>query len=138
MTSLHGDAKPPLSNRDLRKFGLSTGIALALILGLLLPWLFGARIPVWPFVLAGALIVPALLLPGLLRPVHRGWMFGAEKIGAFNARVLLGIVFYAILTPMGAIRRLLGIDPLVLRDSRAASFRRPSRPRTRESMERPF
>ncbi len=138
MTSLHADGKGNASTRELRSFGLSTGSAFALVFGLLLPWLFAFPIPVWPFVLAVALIVPALLYPRLLRLVQRGWMMGAEKLGAFNARVILGLAFYAILTPTGWIRRLLGYDPLALRTTDARSCRRPSRQRTPRSMERPF
>jgi len=138
LTSHHSDAKANVSNRDLRNFGLSTGSAFILILGLLVPWLFRLAIPLWPFALGAAFIIPALLFPRLLRPVHRVWMAAAEKIGAFNARVLLSVAFYAILTPTGLIRRLLGHDSLGLRTTGSGSFRKPSRQRARESMERPF
>jgi hypothetical protein len=138
LTSLHADPKGKPSKRELRSFGLSTGSAFALVFGLLLPWLFGFPIPVWPFVLAVALIGPALLYPRLLGPVQRGWMMGADKLGAFNARVILGLAFYAILTPTGWIRRLLGHDPLALRTTNSGSCRTPSRQRTPQSMERPF
>jgi saxitoxin biosynthesis operon SxtJ-like protein len=138
LTSGHADLTANASDRDLRKFGLSTGTAFALILGLLLPWLFGRPIPVWPFGLGAVLIGPALLFPRVLRPIHRGWMAFAEKLGAFNARIILGAAFYGILTPTGFIRRLLGYDPLALRTARSESFRKPSRQRDRKSMERPF
>ena len=138
MTSHHSDAKANVSSRDLRNFGLSTGTAFIVVLGLLVPWVFRLAIPLWPFALGAALIVPALLFPRLLRPVHRVWMAAAEKIGAFNARVLLSVAFYAILTPTGLIRRLLGHDSLGLRTTGSSSFRKPSRQRARESMERPF
>ena len=138
MTSMHVDGAAHVSERDLRKFGLSTGITFALVLGLLLPWLFSARIPLWPFAIAVALVAPALLFPRVLRPVHYWWMRGAEIVGAFNARVILGIAFYGIVTPMGWIRRLFGSDPLGLRPTAEASFRKPSRLRAPKSMERPF
>lgn len=135
---MHADRAGAPSVRDLRIFGLSTGLAFALFLGLLVPWLFGLAIPRWPFVIAVALMVPALVYPRILRPVHRGWMWGAEKLGAFNSRVLLGVAFYGILTPTACVRRLLGHDPLALKHSDSESFRTPSRQRARDSMERPF
>jgi saxitoxin biosynthesis operon SxtJ-like protein len=138
LTSLHTGGQGAASERELRKFGLSTGLGFALILGLLVPWLLTAPIPRWPFVIAGLLIGPALLAPRVLRPIQYWWMWGAEKLGAFNARVVLGIVFYALLTPVGAIRRLLGSDPLGLRMTDAGSFRKPSRRRSPQSMEKPF
>jgi len=138
LTDLRPDAKTGPSELELRKFGLSTGLAFAVILGLLLPWLFSAAIPKWPFVIAVALAAPALLFPRALRPVHYCWMRGAETLGAFNARVILSVVFYALLTPMGWVRRVFGSDPLDLRSTAAASFRKPSRRRMPKSMEKPF
>lgn len=138
MTSLHADPKANPSDRDLRNFGLSTGIAFPLLFGLLFPWLFKFPIPTLPFVIAVALIGPALLYPRVLRPIHRGWMRGADKLGAFNARLILGFAFYVIMTPTGYIRRLLGHDPLGLRATDSNSFRKPSRQRSPQSMERPY
>ena len=123
--------------KELRKFGLVVGAAFALIFGLLLPWLFSFGTPVWPFVVCAALVVPAVVAPKLLRPVQRGWMKLAEPIGRFNTRLILGLVFYLVFTPAGAIRRLIA-DPLVLRQRPTESYRKPSRQRTAQSMERPF
>lgn len=138
MISFHTGGQEAVGERDLRKFGLSTGLAFAVILGLFVPWLLSAPIPRWPFVIAGLLIGPALVVPRALRPVRYWWMWGAEKLGAFNARVILGLVFYALLTPVGGIRRLLGSDPLALRTGETGSFRKPSRRRSPQSMEKPF
>ncbi len=123
--------------KELRKFGLAVGAAFALIFGLFLPWVFSFRIPLWPFIVCAALVVPALVAPQLLRPVQRGWMKVAEPIGWFNTRLVLGLVFYLVFTPVGAIRRLIA-DPLVLRQRPTESYRKPSRQRTAQSMERPF
>lgn len=129
--------KPADEARELRKFGLVVGAAFALIFGLLLPWVFSFGTPIWPFVVCAALVIPAVLAPKLLRPVQRGWMKLAEPIGRFNTKLILGLVFYLVFTPVGAIRRLIA-DPLVLRKGRQESYRKPSRQRTAQSMERPF
>jgi len=126
------------SAAELRKFGLSTGIAFVVIFGLLLPWLFEFKIPHWPFVLGVILVGSGLAAPTLLKPVHRVWMWLAMKIGAFNSRVLLGLVFYVAITPVGLVRRLIGADPLGLRASTASTYRKSSRQRTPASQERPF
>ncbi len=129
--------KPADEARELRKFGLVVGAAFALIFGLLLPWLFSFDTPLWPFIVCAALAIPALIAPKLLRPVQRGWMKLAEPIGRFNTKLILGLVFYLVFTPVGAIRRLIA-DPLMLRKRRHESYRKPSRQRTAQSMERPF
>ena len=129
--------KPADEVRELRKFGLVVGAAFALIFGLLLPWVFSFPTPTWPFIVCAALVIPAILAPKVLRPVQRGWMRLAEPIGRFNTKLILGLVFYLVFTPVGAIRRLIA-DPLVLRKGRHESYRKPSRQRTAQSMERPF
>ncbi len=126
------------SRAELRKFGLSTGIAFMVIFGLFLPWLFSFQIPSWPYVLGIVLIGAGLAVPMLLKPVFHGWMWLAMKIGAFNSRVLLGLVFYVAITPVGVVRRFIGKDPLGLRNSTAASYRKSSLQRTPASQERPF
>ena len=138
MTDPSSHAAGAPSRAELRKFGLSTGIAFAVIFGLFLPWLFSFQIPRWPYVLGVVLVGAGLAAPMLLKPVFHGWMWLAVKIGAFNSRVLLGLVFYVAITPVGLVRRLFGRDPLGLRASTAATYRKPSRKRTPASQERPF
>lgn len=138
MTDLHGSGSTELTDRALRNFGLTVGAAFVVIFGLFLPWVFSFQTPVWPFVLGGALIVPGLVAPRALGPVYRVWMWVALKIGAFNSRIILGIVFFLVITPVGVFRRLLGADALGLRAGNADSYRKPSRKRSIESMERPF
>ncbi len=123
--------------KELRKFGFVVGAAFALIFGLFLPWLFSFGTPWWPFIVCAALVIPALVTPRLLRPVQHGWMKLAEPIGRFNTKLILGLVFYLVFTPVGAIRRLIA-DPLVLREGGSESYRKPSRQRSAQSMERPF
>ena len=57
------------------------------------------------------LVVPGLVAPALLGPVHRAWMTVAEVIGAFNTRVILGLLFYVVFTPVGVVMRLFR-DPM--------------------------
>lgn len=123
---------------ELRKFGVTMAIAFVVIFGLFLPWIFSFGIPRWPYIVAALMGVPALVAPGLLRPVFRIWMWAAHKIGAFNARVLLTIVFYLVIAPIGLIRRIAGADPLGLRRPELPTYRTPSHARPPSSQERPF
>lgn len=60
----------------------------------------------------GALAVLGRFLPGLLRPVFRLWMMLAVVLGFVMTRVILSIVFYVVVTPIGLVMRLAGRDPL--------------------------
>ena len=100
-----------LSSKELRRFGVTVAIPLALLAGL----------GVWrghtilPAVLGGAGVILAFLgvfAPTLLGPVHTVWMKVADALGWFNTRVLLGLVYFLVMTPTGIVMRLMGRDPL--------------------------
>jgi Saxitoxin biosynthesis operon protein SxtJ len=137
--STHDAHSPKADARELRRFGLLMAAVIAGLFGGLLPLLKGHAPPVWPWVLAAMFLVPALAVPKALGPVHRAWMWVGHWVGWFNTRVLLSIVFYLVVTPMGLALRALGRDPMARRaPSGAASHRRPSAAAPRERMERPY
>jgi hypothetical protein len=53
-----------------------------------------------------------LVKPSLIRPLYVGWMYAAYPIGWLIGHILLAVVFFVVLTPIGLIMRLLGRDPL--------------------------
>ena len=104
-----------------RKFGFVVGGALAL-LGVALV-AFGSR-RAGPL-LAGAGLLLVLLgaaAPGLLGPVHRGWMAVARVLGRVNTVLFLSIVYFLVLTPLGVVFRLSGRDELSRRRRRASGW----------------
>jgi len=127
-----------LGRAELRQFGLSTGAIVACLFGLILPWLLGRPVPVWPWVLFAVLGLAALAAPGILRPVYRGWMKFGAVLGAVNTRVILGVFFFLILFPVGLMRRLFGSDPMRRRFEDGATYRIPSVKHSPKHLERPF
>ncbi len=103
--------KEEITNKKLRSFGLMVGGIFALI-------------AVWPVVRRGAdphwaiaavaacFLLPAVIYPRSLFWVHKGWMMVGHVMGWINTRIILGAVFYFIVTPMGLIRAWLGKDPM--------------------------
>lgn len=74
--------------------------------------------PVAGDVLAGLAIVIAVVgtvSPMALRPVFVGWMILAFPIGWAVSRILLGVLYFGIFTPVGVFFRIRGRDPLMLR-----------------------
>ena len=103
--------KHSADNKQLRSFGLLVGGVFALI-GVW-PMVFRGMPPrPWALILAALLIAPALIFPRALTLPHRGWMALSEILGWVNTRIILGVIFYILLTPIGVIRRLLGKDPM--------------------------
>ncbi len=124
--------------KGLREFGLIMGGMFVGMFGLFLPWLFSFAFPLWPWIVAGVLWGLALLIPNRLKPIYRGWMFIALILGWINTRLLLAIVFYLIISPMGSIMRLFGKNAMKNKSSQSESYRNLTPSRSPQHMERPF
>jgi hypothetical protein len=78
-------------------------------------------------------------MKALLRRIYAGWMTIARALAWANARVILTAVFFAVFTPVGVVRRVLGYDPMRRRfEPEAASYRVPREPRHGSHMERQY
>lgn len=96
---------------QLRSFGfLMAGVFLLIALWPLLRHGEGVRL--WSGLIAGAFGLLSLIWPTSLEPVHRIWMIIGEKLGWVNSRIILGIMFYGIFTPVALIMSLLGKRPI--------------------------
>jgi hypothetical protein len=98
-------------DRQLRSFGLLLGAIFGVIAAW--PYIFhGAEARSWAGVVATVLIIPALVYPRGLYWIHKGWMALGHVMGWINTRIILGLCFYLIVTPIGFIRRALGKDSM--------------------------
>ena len=131
---------PALDNKGLRKFGFTTGAIVVVLFAFFFPWVFdAATMPIWPWIIAGLLWLPALLMPAALRPVYTTWMKIGHGIGWVNTRIILGVLFYVIVLPMGLIMRLFGKDPMARkRDESASSYRIESVSEAKDRLEKPY
>ena len=127
-----------VTTKDLRNFGLIVGGIFALIA----VWplvIRGEAIKLWAAGAAVVLVGPALVAPQILKPVHRVWMKIGHALGWINTKILLGIVFYGIVTPLGWIGRLLGKDYMRLRLKESVeTYRHPKVSRPADHMRHPF
>lgn len=103
--------RPRQNKDDVRQKSIETGMSLALVC--LLVFLLGGE---RGFVVAGtAVLALTMAYPSVFRPISRVWLAFAATCGAVGAKVVLSVVFYGLVTPVGAVRRLLGTDSLQLR-----------------------
>jgi len=115
-----------------RSFGLLVGGAF-LLMGAW--WTFRGRFAaVAPFAagLGLLLVFLALAIPRALYWPNRGWMALAEALSFVSTRLVLAIVFFIAVTPIGLVKRLTGWDPLRRRSAPAASYWRPYSERQRD------
>jgi len=134
-------ADKPLTRSELRNFGLILAAGLVIFFGVLIPLLRGGGIRLlgWPWIAALVLAAISLAAPGVLRPLNRAWMFLGKILGYINTRIILGIIYLAIFTPISCVFRVLGKDPLQRTyQPGAKSYRIASRQPKPENLTRPY
>jgi hypothetical protein len=94
-----------------------TGMALVLVL--LIAYLYRKR-EGYIFV-AIALHVVNMTVPAIYRPAAVVWLGLSEIIGAVMSKVILAVIFFVVVTPVGLVRGLLGKDSLRLRAFKASN-----------------
>ena len=129
-----------ISTGELRRFGLIVG---NVFLWLGLWWMFRHRFPTlapWFAGGGGLLVLLGLAAPRMLLLPHRLWMALGALMGSVMTRVILAVIFFGVVTPIGLIMRLLGHD-LMDRGRRERSSHwvaYPPQHRTRRHYERMF
>ena len=128
-----------VSGSSNRSFGFTFAIVFTIVA--LWPVVRGRSVRGWALVAAAAFLLAALALPRVLAPLNHLWLKFGLFLHACISPIIMGLVFYTTVTPIGLVRRLLGQDPLRLRfDSGAVTYwieRHPSGP-ARDTMPRQF
>ena len=130
---------PELDRTGLRKFGVTTGAIVAGLFGIFFPWLLNAGFVMWPWVLFTLLLIMALVAPMSLRPVYQIWMRFGLFMSRFTTPLIMGLVFFLVITPVALIMKVVSRDPMKRKLTKNQStYRVASRKAARESIERPF
>lgn len=95
-----------LSIKSLRKFGLMVGGVFLLLTFLLIFKDFSPSASYLPAIIGLLLISMGSFYPKALKGTYRIWMGAAFTIGWTVSRVMLIILFYLVITPIGLIARL--------------------------------
>ena len=125
-----------LSAKEGRRFAFTVGPAFLLFAGI--SWWRGHEWP--PMVLGalgGTLLLAGLIVPGRLTGVYNAWM----RLGALLSRVVspivIGIMYFVILTPAGVALRLAGKNPL-RQPERSGGFWMPAPSGGRSNLENQY
>jgi hypothetical protein len=127
-----------LTEKDLRQFGLLVGGVFSVI-GFW-PFVFRSESPrLWALVLGGLLMILGGIAPQSLRQVHAGWMKIGHVLGAINTKIILGLIYYLLIAPMGIVMRSLGKDSMHRAfDRDVRTYRVVRAPRPRQHMRNQF
>ena len=123
-----------------RSFGLTFAFVFAAI-GAWMIWKPVAFAP-WSFGLSAGFLLAAVALPRVLRPLNQLWMRFGALLHRIVSPVVLGAIFFVVITPVALVMRARGRDALHRRlDSNLVSYwiaRDPPGPDARASFPRQF
>lgn len=94
------------TDKDIRKFALTLSVILAILGGYLL---YKERMTFQICWIAGlALIIAAISMPKVLKPLYKAWMILANILALIMTRIILGLLYFIIFMPIGIILKLFG------------------------------
>jgi len=100
------------SDRELRWFGVMALVFFAIV-GLLIYHRSESAVSGLAALVFGSLLALIYyLFPRTQRPIYRTWMIAVWPIGWLVSHLLLALVYYLVVTPVGVAIRMLGHDPL--------------------------
>ena len=112
------DEAPISSNRS---FGLTFAAAFA-VLGAISLWR-GRGHGAWELALAVGFLTVAAFAPGTLAPLNRAWAWVGRALNRVVSPLLILVLFYGVVTPVGLAMRAVGTDPLRRRrDPHSSSY----------------
>ncbi len=100
-----------VGNKQLRQFGLMVG-GIFLLMGVWPMVWRGEPLRLWAVIPAALLMPLGVVAPALLAPLFKGWMAVGHVLGWINTRILLGILYYGLVVPMGLVMKMMGRDPM--------------------------
>ena len=103
-----------------RNFGIVFFIVFLLIA--LYPLTYGGEIRIWSSIISLIFLVLGLLNSKILAPLNKLWFKFGIFLGKIISPLIMGIIFFLVVTPTGLIMRFLGKDVLNLKYNKNKSY----------------
>ena len=103
-----------------RSFGIVFFIVFALLA--LYPLSYSGEIRIWFVIISLIFLVLGLLNSKILTPLNKLWFKLGIFLGKIVSPIIMGIIFFLVVTPTGIIMRLLGKDVLNLKYNKNQSY----------------
>ena len=103
-----------------RSFGIVFFIVFLLIA--LYPLLKDNDLRIWSLVISFIFLILGLINSKILTPLNRLWFKFGLLLGRFISPLIMGIIFFVVVTPIGIIMRLLKKDLLNLKYNRKETY----------------
>ena len=103
-----------------RSFGIVFFVVFLLIA--LYPLTYGGEIRIWSLIISIIFLILGLLNSKILAPLNKIWFKFGILLGKIISPLIMGIIFFLVVTPIGLIMRLLGKDVLNLKYNKNKSY----------------
>ena len=102
----------------------SFGILFCIVFVLIAAWpaMHEGQLRIWPIPISFVFLVLGLLNSKLLSPLNLAWIKFGELLGRIIAPIVMAIVYFLIITPIGLFMRLIGKDLLNTKFSKDHSY----------------
>ncbi len=114
-----------------------TGLAITLIF-LLIVWFSKNITYAGPAIIV---LIITMTCPKVFKHAARFWFALSHFMGEFVSKILLSIVFFIVVTPVGAIRKKMGKDSMRLKEwkkEKSSAFQKRNHKFTAADLEKPF
>ena len=103
-----------------RSFGIVFFVVFLLIA--LYPFTYGGEIRIWSLIISIIFLILGLLNSKILAPLNKIWFKFGILLGKIVSPLIMGVIFFLVVTPIGLIMRLLGKDVLNLKYNKNKSY----------------
>ena len=102
----------------------SFGIVFAIVFSLIALWplLKGDEIRLWSLIISIIFLILGFMNSKILTPLNKLWFKLGIFLGNFIAPIIMGIIFFFVVTPTGIIMKLLGKDLIKLKKNNENSY----------------
>ena len=103
-----------------RSFGIVFFIVFLLIA--FYPLIYSGEIRIWSLIVSLIFLILGLINSRILTPLNKLWFKFGILLGKIISPIIMGIIFFLVVTPIGLIMRLLGKDVLNLKFNANKSY----------------
>ena len=103
-----------------RSFGIVFFVVFLIVA--LYPFLEGGELRAWSLIISLIFLILGLINSKILTPLNKFWFKFGIFLGKIISPVIMGIIFFLVVTPIGFIMRLMGKDVLSLKFNNNKSY----------------
>ena len=103
-----------------RSFGILFFIVFLLIA--IWPLINSESIRIWSIIISTLFLILGITNSKILTPLKRGWIKLGEILGKVVAPIIMGFIYFIIITPIGILMRLFGKDLLNIKFNKNKSY----------------